>query len=97
MRKRAFRRACCKNVSEGGNITAFENVKSCAVFLFQNFSDGEIDVIELCDVSHKPEMLAVVKRRARKKSGAVVLSRGRYIFLISCDDAEKIADYIRKL
>lgn len=83
--------------SEGGNITAFENVKSCAVFLFQNFSDGEIDVIELCDVSHKPEMLAVVNRRARKKSGAVVLSRGRYIFLISCDDAEKIADYIRKL
>ncbi len=83
--------------SEGGNITAFENVKSCAVFLFQNFSDGEIDVIELCDVSHKPEMLAVVNRRARKKSGAVVLSHGRYIFLISCNDAEKIADYIRKM
>ncbi len=83
--------------SEGKNITAFENVKSCAVFLFCGFSGGEIDVIELCDISHRAEMLAVVNRRARKKSGAVVLSRGRYIFLISCNNAEKIADYIRKM
>lgn len=83
--------------SEGGNITAFGNVKSCAVFLFRDFSDGEIDVIELCDISHKPEMLAMVNRRAGKKSDAIVISRGRYIFLLNCENAENIADYIRKL
>ncbi len=82
--------------ADGGNITAFENVRTCAVFLFRDFYGGEIDIIELCDVSHKPEMLSIMKRRAKKKSGAIVFSKGRYIFLICCENAEEIARALGK-
>ena len=76
--------------ADGGNITAFENAKTCAVFLFRDFYGGEIDIIELCDVSHQPEMLSVMQRRAKKKPGAVVFSKGRYVFLVCCENAEEI-------
>lgn len=66
--------------ADGGNIAAFENVRTCAVFLFRNFYGGEIDIIELCDVSHKPEMLSIMKRRAKKKSEAVVFQKGGMFF-----------------
>ena len=77
--------------ADGGNITAFENVRTCAVFLFRDFYGGEIDIVELCDASHRSEMLSIMKRRAKKKLGAVVFSRGRYVFLVCCENAEKIA------
>lgn len=77
--------------ADGKNIKAFENVRTCAVFLFRDFCGGEIDIIELCDVSHRPEMLSIMKRRAKKKSGAIVFSRGRYVFLVCCENAEEIA------
>ena len=77
--------------ADGGNIAAFENVRTCAVFLFRNFYGGEIDIIELCDVSHKPEMLSIMKRRANKKSEAVVFSKGRYVFLVCSENDEEIA------
>ena len=80
----------------GGNIAAFENVRTCAVFLFRNFYGGEIDIIELCDVSHKPEMLSIMKRRAKKKSEAVVFSKGRYVFLVCSENAEEIARALGK-
>ena len=82
--------------ADGGNIAAFENVRTCAVFLFRNFYGGEIDIIELCDVSHKPEMLSIMKRRANKKSDAVVFSKGRYVFLVCSENAEEIARALGK-
>lgn len=82
--------------ADGGNIAAFENVRTCAVFLFRDFYGGEIDIIELCDVSHKPEMLSIMKRRAKKKSEAVVFSKGRYVFLVCCENAEEIARTLGK-
>lgn len=82
--------------ADGGNIAAFENVRTCAVFLFRNFYGGEIDIIELCDVSHKPEMLSIMKRRAKKKSEAVVISKGRYVFLVCSENAEEIARALGK-
>ncbi|MEI3153415.1 MAG: hypothetical protein V8S82_07360 [Eubacteriales bacterium] len=82
--------------ADGGNIAAFENVRTCAVFLFRNFYGGEIDIIELCDVSHKPEMLSIMKRRANKKSEAVVFSKGRYVFLVCSENAEEIARALGK-
>lgn len=82
--------------ADGGNIAAFENVRTCAVFLFRNFYGGEIDIIELCDVSHKPEMLSIMKRRAKKKSEAVVFSKGRYVFLVCSENAEEIARALGK-
>ena len=82
--------------ADGGNIAAFENVRTCAVFLFRNFYGGEIDIIELCDVSHKPEMLSIMKRRANKKSEAVVFSKGRYVFLVCSEIAEEIARALGK-
>ena len=82
--------------ADGGNIAAFENVRTCAVFLFRNFYGGEIDIIELCDVSHKPEILSIMKRRAKKKSEAVVFSKGRYVFLVCSENAEEIARALGK-
>lgn len=82
--------------ADGGNIAAFESVRTCAVFLFRNFYGGEIDIIELCDVSHKPEMLSIMKRRAKKKSEAVVFSKGRYVFLVCSENAEEIARALGK-
>ena len=82
--------------ADGGNIAAFENVRTCAVFLFRNFYGGEIDIIELCDVSHKPEMLSIMKRRAKKKSEAVVFSKGRYVFLVCSENAEESARALGK-
>lgn len=82
--------------ADGGNIAAFENVRTCAVFLFRNFYGGEIDIIELCDVSHKPEMLSIMKRRAKKKSEAVVFSKGRYVFLVCSENTEEIARALGK-
>ena len=82
--------------ADGGNIAAFENVRTCAVFLFRNFYGGEIDIIELCDVSHKPEVLSIMKRRAKKKSEAVIFSKGRYVFLVCSENAEEIARALGK-
>ena len=82
--------------ADGGNITAFENVRTCAVFLFRDFYGGEIDIVELCDASHRSEMLSIMKRRAKKKLGAVVFSRGRYVFLVCCENAEEIARALGK-
>ena len=77
--------------ADGGNITAFENVRTCAVFLFRDFYGGEIDIVELCDASHRSEMLSIMKRRAKKKLGAVVVSRGSYVFIGCGENAEEIA------
>ena len=82
--------------ADGGNITAFENVRTCAVFLFRDFYGGEIDIVELCDASHRSEMLSIMKRRAKKKLGAVVVSWGRYVFLVCCEHAEEIARALGK-
>ena len=82
--------------ADGGNITAFENVRTCAVFLFRDFYGGEIDIVELCDASHRSEMLSIMKRRAKKKLGAVVFSWGRYVFLVCCENAEEIARALGK-
>ena len=82
--------------ADGGNITAFENVRTCAVFLFHDFYGGEIDIVELCDASHRSEMLSIMKRRAKKKLGAVVFSWGRYVFLVCCENAEEIARALGK-
>ena len=82
--------------ADGGNIAAFENVRTCAVFLFRNFYGGEIDIIELCDVSHKPEMLSIMKRRAKKKSEAVVFSKWRYVFVVCSENSEEIASALGK-
>lgn len=73
-----------------GDMADFAYVVSVAVCVSRRFSDGEITVLELCDLSHREELKRLLKKRADKKENAVVFTNGVYVFLIATDHNEAI-------
>lgn len=71
-------------------------VVSSAVFFSKRFSDHEITVFELCDVSHTDLIVRLLQKRAKKKENAVVFADGVYVYLISTDENEAISRYLQE-
>ena len=70
-------------------------IRSAAVYFSRRFSDGEILVFELYDISNRDKITALFQKRARKKENAVVLSDGVYVYLICCDQNGEISRYLK--
>ena len=69
-------------------------VKTAAVYFSKRFSEHEILVFELCDLSHTEDIVRLLQKRAKKKENAVVISDGVYVFLICTDQNEAISRYL---
>ena len=71
-------------------------VVSSAVFFSKRFSDREITVFELCDISHTESIVSLLQKRAKKKENAVVFADGVYVYLICTDENEAISRYLQE-
>ena len=72
----------------------FPYVTSCAVYFSRHFSEREIVVLKLCDLSHQRELLRLLRKRAEKKENAVAFADGVYVYLICTDQNEEIKHYL---
>ncbi len=77
-----------------GDMADFAYVTSCAVYFSRHFSEREIVVLKLCDLSHQRELLRLLRKRAEKKENAVAFADGVYVYLICTDQNEEIKHYL---
>ena len=80
---------------EQGDTDDLYCVRSAAVYFSKRFSDGEILVFELYDISNRDKITALFQKRAKKKENAVVLSDGVYIYWICTDRNGEISRYLK--
>ena len=80
---------------ERGDTEDLICVQSAAVYFSKRFCENEIIVFELYDLSCRDKMLALLKKRARKKENAVVFADGVYVYLICTDRNEEISRYLK--
>ena len=80
---------------ERGDTEDLICVYSVAVYFSRRFCEHEIIVFELCDISSRDKMIALLQKRAKKKENAVVLSDGVYVYLICTDWNEEISRYLK--
>ena len=71
-------------------------VVSAAVYFSKRFSDREILVLELCDISRTELIVRLLQKRAKKKENAVVFADGVYVYLICTDQNEEISRYLKR-
>jgi hypothetical protein len=71
-------------------------VVSAAVYFSRRFSDREILVLEICDISHTELIVRLLQKRAKKKENAVVFADGVYVYLICTDMNEEISRYLQR-
>ena len=80
---------------ERGDTDDLYCLRSAAVYFSRRFCEDEIVVFELCDISNRDKILALLQKRARKKENAVVFSDGVYVYLICTDRNEEISRYLK--
>lgn len=80
---------------ERGDTDDLFCVRSAAVYFSKRFSDKEILVFELFDISGREKIVALLQKRAKKKENAVVLSDGVYVYLICTDQNGEISRYLK--
>lgn len=80
---------------ERGDTEDLCYVRSAAVYFSKRFSDEEILIFELHDISGREKIVALFQKRANKKENAVVLSDGVYVYLICTKQNEEIKRYLK--
>lgn len=80
---------------DGDSLPEFEYVESCAAYFSRRFSQHELVVLRLYDMSHREELAALCKRRAEKKENAVVFYDGVYVYLICMENNGEIVSYLK--
>ena len=70
-------------------------VVSAAAYFSKRFSEHEILIFEVSDLSHTEDISRLLQKRARKKENAVVIADGVYIYLICTDQNESIINYLK--
>ena len=70
-------------------------VVSAAVYLSKRFSEHEIIIFELSDLSHTEDIVRLFEKRAKKKENAVVIADGVYVYLICTEQNEAISRYLK--
>ena len=78
-----------------GDMADFAYVTSAAVWFSRRFSENEIIVFKLCDLSHQRELLRLLAKRAEKKENAVAFANGIYVYLICTDQNAEIMRYLQ--
>ncbi len=81
--------------NDEGDMADFAYVTSAAVWFSRRFSEREIVVLKLCDLSHQRELLRLLARRAEKKENAVAFANGIYVYLVCTDRNEEIMRYLQ--
>ncbi len=79
---------------ERGDTADLVYVVSSAVWFSRRFSQKEIIVFQICDLSHQRELLYLLAKRAKKKENAVVFANGIYLYLICTEQNEEIMRYL---
>ncbi len=79
----------------GKDISSLAEVESAAAYFSRRFSDEEIVVLKLFDLSYRNEVEALCKLRASKKENAIVFCDGVYIYLICTGKNEEIHNYLK--
>ena len=79
---------------EEGALSGFRYVESAAVYFSRRFSEREIIVLKVCDLSHQEALLSLLRTRARKKENAVAFANGVYIYLVCTENNEQIKSYL---
>ena len=69
-------------------------IVSAAVWFSKRFSEREVIVFQICDLSHQRELLYLLAKRAKKKENAVVFANGIYLYLICTEQNEAIMRYL---
>jgi hypothetical protein len=77
-----------------GDTADLVYVVSSAVWFSRRFSEKEIIVFQICDLSHQRELLYLLAKRAKKKENAVVFANGIYLYLICTEQNEAIMRYL---
>ena len=70
-------------------------VVSAAVYFSKRFSEHELLIFEVCDISHTEDIAHLLQKRAKKKGNAVVIADGVYVYLICTDRNEAISLYLK--
>ena len=78
-----------------GDLDDFSYVVSRAAWFSRRFSDREILILEICDLSHQKDLLRLLEKRKKKKENAVVFADGIYLYLICTDQNEEIIRYLQ--
>ena len=83
----------------GENSGKFTYIRSVSGYFSRDMVSGaEFVAIELCDRSHRAEVMALLYRRAAKKldSDARVFCEGKFVFLVCDSKSEEIIEYVRE-
>lgn len=68
---------------------------SAAVYFSKRFSEHEIIVFQLSDLSHTEKIVRLLQKRAKKKENAVVFADGVYVYLICTDRNGEIVSFLK--
>ncbi len=86
--------AMLERMFSGADLADFRYACSMAVYFSKRYSEHEIIVIELFDMSHRGAVEALLRKRMEKKENAVVISNGVYVYLICTDQNDEIKNYV---
>ena len=70
-------------------------VVSAAAYFSKRFSEHEILIFQVCDLSHTEDIEHLLRKRAKKKENAVVITDGVHVYLICTDQNEAISRYLK--
>jgi hypothetical protein len=83
----------------GANSEKYTYIKAVSGYFSRDMVSGaEFVAIELCDRSHRAEVMVLLYRHAAKKldSDARVFCEGKFVFLVCDRKAEEIIEYVRE-
>jgi hypothetical protein len=80
----------------GADLADLCYVESMAVYFSRRFSEREILVIVLFDMSHREAIVALLEKRANRKENALVSTNGRYVYLVCTENNEEILSFLRE-
>lgn len=78
----------------GERLDDLRYVDSMAVYFSRRYSEREIIVIKLLDISHQKAVMALLLERAEKKENAVVFASGVYLYLLCTEQNKEIQGYL---
>jgi hypothetical protein len=80
---------------DDGDMADFAYVTSVSVYFSRHFSEREILVLQISDLSHQTILKQLLQKRARKKENAVVFTNGIDLYLICTNRNEDIIRYLK--
>ncbi len=86
--------AMLERLFAGARLEDLRYVKTMAVYLSARYSEGEIFIMELYDISHMHAVKSLLKKREEKKENAVLVTNGVYLYLIATEQNAEIVKFL---